>query len=77
MTTQMPEVDQRPITELTEDGDHERMSHYVPKDQLESAIFNGTPCIALCGKVWVPTRDAMKFPVCPECKEAHEALPPA
>lgn len=57
-----------------EDGDKDKFSHYVPKDQLESAIFNGTPCIALCGKAWVPTRDAERFPVCPECKEAWEAL---
>lgn len=41
----------------TEDGDHERFSHYVPKDKLMEAMINGTPVIALCGKVWVPTRD--------------------
>jgi hypothetical protein len=36
----------------------------------------GTPVIALCGKVWVPNRDPGKFPVCPECKEIFESLPP-
>jgi len=29
----------------------------------------------LCGKVWVPSRDPQKFPVCPECKEIYESLP--
>jgi hypothetical protein len=24
---------------------------------------------ALCGKMWVPTRDPDRFPVCPQCKE--------
>jgi hypothetical protein len=61
-------------SELHEGGDHERFAHYVPKDQLEKAIFEGTPCRALCGKIWTPTRDAMKFPVCPECKEKYEQL---
>ena len=57
-----------------EDGDHERFSHYVPKDKLMEAMVNGTPVIALCGKVWVPSRDPQKFPVCPECKEIWESM---
>ena len=32
----------------------------------------GTPVVALCGKVWVPSRAPEKFPVCPECKEIWE-----
>jgi hypothetical protein len=58
----------------TDDGDHERFSHYVPKDKLMDAMVNGTPVIALCGKVWVPSRDPERFPVCPECKEIWESL---
>ena len=42
----------------------------------ESAAVFGTPIKALCGKVWVPSRDPQKFPVCPECKEIYESLPP-
>lgn len=56
------------------DGDHERFSHYVPKDKLTEAMINGTPVIALCGKVWVPSRDPQKFPVCPECKKIWESM---
>lgn len=59
----------------TEEGDHERFSHYVEKDKLTEAMVMGTPVIALCGKVWVPSRAPEKFPVCPECKEAWENLP--
>ena len=62
----------KPVT--TDDGDHERFSHYVPKDKLVDAMINGTPVIALCGKVWVPSRDPEKYPTCPECKEAWEGL---
>ena len=36
------------------------------------AMVNGTPVVALCGKVWIPSRDPQKFPVCPECKEIWE-----
>ncbi|MFT4264584.1 MAG: DUF3039 domain-containing protein [Nocardioides sp.] len=58
----------------TEEGDHDRFSHYVPKDDLTEAMVMGYPVIALCGKVWVPSRDGTKFPVCPECKEIFEGL---
>ena len=37
-----------------DDGDAERFSHYVPKAKLTDAMVNGTPVVALCGKVWVP-----------------------
>lgn len=57
-----------------EAGDHDRMSHYAPKDQITQAMVYGTPVKALCGKQWVPTRDGLKFPVCPICKEKYEAL---
>ena len=58
----------------TEDGDHERFSHYVPSDQLTEAMVMGNPVIALCGKVWTPGRDPKKYPVCPTCKEIYESL---
>ncbi|MGL5406511.1 MAG: DUF3039 domain-containing protein [Propionibacteriaceae bacterium] len=59
-----------------DDGDHERLSHYVPKAELTEALIMGTPCIALCGKVWTPSRDPERFPVCPECKEIWESFKP-
>ena len=66
--------DTRPDERTTDDGDHERLSHYVPKDKLMDAMVNGTPVVALCGKVWIPSRDPQKYPVCPECKEIWESM---
>jgi hypothetical protein len=67
-------VDER-TRPVTDDGDHERFSHYVPKDKLTEAMVMGTPVTALCGKVWVPSRDPKKYPVCPTCKELWSKLP--
>ena len=58
----------------TEEGDHERFSHYVPKDKLTEAMVMGTPVVALCGKVWVPSRDPQRFPICPDCKNVWDGL---
>lgn len=60
----------------TDEGDHERFSHFVDKHKLTEAMVMGTPVVALCGKVWVPSRAPEKFPVCPECKEIWETLNP-
>ena len=59
----------------TDEGDHERFSHFVDKDKLTEAMVMGTPVVALCGKVWVPSRDPQRFPVCPECKDIWDGLP--
>jgi len=58
-----------------EEGDHERFSHYADKDKIMEAMINGTPVRALCGKVWVPSRDPSRFPICPECKEIYKSIP--
>ncbi|HMH90479.1 MAG TPA: DUF3039 domain-containing protein [Streptosporangiaceae bacterium] len=57
------------------DGDHERFAHYVDKDKIVDSAVLGTAVVAICGKVWVPSRDPKKFPLCPECKEIYESLP--
>ncbi len=60
----------------TEEGDHERFAHYVRKDKIVESAVTGIPVIALCGKVWVPSRDPNKFPICPDCRRIYEGLPP-
>jgi len=58
-----------------DEGDHDRFAHYVEKGKLTEALINGTPVIALCGKVWVPNRDPERFPICPECKRLFDLGP--
>lgn len=70
MSTQVDErIDTTTTTENQEPGDHERMAHFVRKEDILRATVEGKPVVALCGKVWVPNRDGQKFPVCPECQE--------
>ncbi len=81
MTTEQPQT-VTIVRERTEEayeyrldeGDHERFSHYVPKHKLTEAMVMGTPVIALCGKVWVPSRNPDRYPVCPECKEIWASM---
>ncbi|WP_249203609.1 MULTISPECIES: DUF3039 domain-containing protein [unclassified Brevibacterium] len=67
-------IEREQSEQLVEPGDHERYSHYAPKDKIMESMVTGTPLIALCGKVWVPTRDPERFPICPRCKEIYESM---
>lgn len=75
------------VTPVTEDGDHERFTHIVLEgfhvaddtfvatgDSVVEGMVNSTPVVALCGKTWVPGRDATRYPVCPTCKEIAQSL---
>jgi hypothetical protein len=67
------DLGQRPLP--TDDGDHERFAHYADRDKITEAMVTGTPVVALCGKVWVPTRDPKKYPVCPDCQRLYDLGP--
>jgi hypothetical protein len=38
---------------------------------LEARIY-GTPLEALCGHVWIPSRDPKQLPLCDACKDIYE-----
>ena len=55
------------------------VAHIVKTEGDESAAakvlearINGTPVEALCGHVWVPSRDPKQLPMCQACKEIYE-----
>ncbi len=59
----------------TEDGP---VAHIVKTRRNEDATakvlaarVEGTPLEALCGHVWVPSRDPKQLPVCQRCKEIY------
>ncbi len=70
-TSTVTESDVRPVTD---DGDHDRFAHYTRRADASRAYVEGTPVRALCGKVWVPSRDPSRYPICPECAKIRERL---
>lgn len=70
-----PDTDRDTIPRpVPDDGDHDRFAHYVNKADAARSYVEGTPVRALCGKVWVPSRDPDRYPVCPTCKEIVDAV---
>jgi hypothetical protein len=54
--------------------DSNQFAHFADKDKITEAYVLGTPIIALCGRIFVPSRDPEKFPLCSICKEIMDAL---
>lgn len=76
MGTPVATLDRREMLQEAEPGDHERFSHYVKKEKIMESAITGAAVKALCGKMWIPSRDPERFPVCPTCKEIYEGLRP-
>ena len=57
-----------------DDNDEEQFAHYAESASVTEGYIMGTPVIALCGKVFVPSRNPERLRVCSICKEIMEAL---
>lgn len=55
-------------------GDRDGVAHIVMKEDQMRGYLTGEPIRALCGKVWVPTRDYQGLPVCQPCSDERERL---
>ena len=81
----MPQIATRPVEtvesdtqDVTQTGEPV-VAHIVRTDPGESAAAKvleariyGTPLEALCGHVWVPSRDPKQLPLCQKCKDVYE-----
>lgn len=68
-----------PETELTPQTGEPVVAHIVKTEPGESAAAKvlearvyGTPLEAVCGHVWVPSRDPKQLPMCQKCKDIYD-----
>lgn len=66
-TEQVPETSEPVVAHIVKTDPGETAAAKV----LEARIY-GTPLEALCGHVWVPSRDPKQLPLCEKCKEIYE-----
>jgi len=84
LTGHVSEVTTRPIETIPDvDPDLETAepvaAHIVKTEPGESAAAKvleariyGTPLEALCGHVWIPSRDPKQLPLCEACKNIYD-----
>lgn len=63
----MTSVDVRPDLDHTS-TDEPEVAHIAPASEVNRAYVTGEAITALCGVVFVPTRDPDRYPVCEPCK---------
>lgn len=63
----------RPETK-TGQGEGDDVAHIVMRDDQMRGYVAGDPITALCGKVWIPSRDYRGLPVCQACTEERDRM---
>jgi hypothetical protein len=58
----------------TDQSDSDGRAHIVMRDDQVRGYVAGEPIQALCGKVFVPSRDYEGLPVCERCVEERDRL---
>ena len=68
-----PELDENPETEEPTAAHIVKVApgESAAAKVLEARIY-GTPLEALCGHVWIPSRDPKQLPLCEKCKSIYE-----
>jgi hypothetical protein len=61
------ELEEGPVAHIVKVPPGESAAAVVTRARVE-----GTPVEALCGHVWVPSRDPKNLPVCQQCREIYE-----
>lgn len=70
-------LEQEDIKVDTNNGDHDKFSHYVLKNAQMDGLLRISPAVALCGKMWWPDEIDVsheKYKVCPDCQEIYEGM---
>ncbi|WP_420453019.1 DUF3039 domain-containing protein [Ilumatobacter sp.] len=75
----MPQIDFDTELDQETETDEPTMAHIVKAEPGENgaakvleARIMGTPVEALCGYVWVPSKDPKQLPLCQRCKDVYE-----
>jgi hypothetical protein len=67
-------VEDTQVEDLSTENGTPKYAHYAESASVTEGYVMGKAVLAVCGKLFIPSRDPKKFPVCPICKEIVEAL---
>lgn len=59
---------------VVDNYDDKKFAHYAEKSAVTEGYVLGTPVLALCGKLFIPSRDPEKFPICIDCRQILDSL---
>lgn len=71
MTTSIKD---NPMVDETTESDEPKISHVIHKEDHLRGYVLGEPVLALCGFIFVPSRDPNGYEMCPKCTEIVQKM---
>lgn len=65
----------KPTVDDVDTDNPDEVAHYVDKAASTQAYIEGNALKAICGYIWVPSKDPKNLPICKRCIEIYEELP--
>lgn len=67
-------IEETELEKTDADTREPKFAHYADSASVTEGYVMGKAVMAICGKMFIPSRDPLKFPICPICKELAEVL---
>ena len=74
MTTAPVDVAEPDLVDPDTEDDEPLEAHFILRTEHMYAMVEGVPVKALCGKIWVPSRNPENLPVCQMCVEKRDEI---
>ena len=58
----------------TKEGEDNQLAHYAESASVVEGYVMGTPVEALCGKIFIPSKNPERSKICPICKEIADSV---
>ncbi len=70
----MSDVDVRPETVVVPETDTPDVAHVIRRDRRDAAYLFGEGVEALCGHLFVPTKNPYELPKCERCQDVLKQI---
>lgn len=67
--TQVLDLVETDLDQKTDSEDNNELAHYAEAASVTEGYVMGTPVQALCGKIFIPSKNPERLKICPICKE--------
>ena len=72
--TQVLDLVDTDVDQQTNSNDNNELAHYAEAASVTEGYIMGTPVQALCGKIFIPSKNPERLKICPICKEIVEEV---
>ncbi len=62
------------VTDPDLEPEEPSLAHIAKREDVAEGYVMGTPITALCGAVFVPSRDPDRYPTCEQCEEIRRVI---